>query len=1012
MSSPPNRLATYRSYSYYHVLAMCDCSQTADALAETTDPRVWEHATVDTRIPDDRAFARDLGPYSPKALGQTGKYVVLINGSTDASYVINTAKWSSMTGAQAVPGDRSTSLAVEGSLSISEPKGVAFLDQVVKCCVALGVDSAQVFYVLKTFFVGHKHDNGEDYAEMISDIPPVTFICYDVTGTFTEAGGSYEMLWVGAGHGATRLPQYSKAVNAVSISAGTTLADTLTKLQNSINDNYAKYFNCVYEQISAMSGEQTAQVLQSLRRVKYVIEVGPDYTGPNASKYTVTNQPQQYKNGAGCSDAAQASFPANHSIESAISTIMMMSPQVQADMAVGDSATKVKYEYKIHTALESKPSGDAKLSLHDYTVYYRVERFASPKTISYDPDFAVMQMDDEDLKKKENSEKFQRMKRNIIEFDYMYTGKNIDILEFDMKVNMGMAYLQTATLANTFKSQRDRAPNKQMQPSVADANSHLVKFGGALVETPVFFGSQIKAANLINTQNATHAIQSAYTLTKHASLEVTDVTMRIVGNTELLGTTNRTTSPGHIIKSASRSTTQPVAPNATANFADWSLAPAYVKVNIKMPRENDDFALFNGTSSSGDPRTEAGITDYARDFWFDGYYYVIQVEHVFENGEFTQVLTMLGLPKRSAFQSTEGAKANEAEITSGVGSCFDNKIAASAPKTSSGDTDPSSTVPHAPPAADPAAGAPSPGKPTGASPTNAADAQSVSMTANSPSDVIGWDASSEEVKTALVNASAKYGVSLIVLAQMCCQESGFRPQATAAPRSSATGLFQFLQGTWNEMVSKGIVKETTKLSTQQTHSGSGANWSKPTLADPRMDAQLNAYAGAALLSSNGNRIGSTEVGDLYMAHFLGTGGARSVIKADKASGGQASLRSALGEKEFARVLKANSPYVRPDFTVREMREWAALKMAKTIKKGMAVAKKSTAQATPTTPAQQTPEQPQGAPTAGRTADQSLAAQQNAKAQQGAKETSPCGETVDKATPAAPAAGSPQPATTR
>lgn len=963
MSNPANRLANFRTYSYYHVLAMCDCSETADTLAKSTSLNVWEHATPDTRVEDSRPGSRDLGPYSPKKIPGAGKYLILINGSTDASFVINTAKWTSATGAHAAQGDKGTSIAIEGSITISEPKGIAFLDQVVKCSVALGVDSSQCVYVLKTFFVGQAFnaDTHLDYADHITDIPPVTFIVYDVTGSFTEKGGSYEMQFVAAGHGAARLPQYSKAVNAMSVMAGDSLAKTLQRLQDNINENYAKYFNCVYDQIKASSPTDSADLLKSLRRVNYVIEVGEDYLDTNGIRYTVTNQSQQYKNTAGCNDAAQVTFPAHTGIESAISSIMMMSPQVQADMAVGDLNTKVKYEYKIHTALISKQAADAAEGVIDYTVYYRIERFMTPKTIAYDPAFQVLAQDDAQLA---NDPRYQQIKRNIIEFDYMYTGKNIDILEFDMKVNMGLAYLQTATLANTFKSQLERAPNRQMQPSSQDANNYPVKFG-AIVQTPVFFGSQIRSPNMINSSNAGHSIQSAYTLSKHSSLEVTDVTMKIIGNAELLGTVNATSSPEYVQGTATaeqRAVLNKFAQGATggANFADWSHAPAYAKVRIKMPRENDDFALFTGQSTTGDPRTDPGITDYARDFWFDGYYYVVGIEHTFADGEFTQTLSMLGIPKRTSFEATKSNAATEVNINSSVGSCFDNQIGEAVSESGSGATTASVTVPHTPPAGN-------------TEPTNKADANTANSAATDPSQVIGWDTAKPEVKAAIIDASNRYGVSVVTLAQFAKQESSFNPNAKA-PTSSATGLFQFLTSTWNGLVNQGKVF--------------GLNAGAP---DARLDPLYNAYGGAAFLRDNARLIGSDQVGDLYLAHFLGPGTAAKVIAADNRTGGNELLITTLGESATLRIAKANPTIVKPNTTVGELRAWAAKTMAKTLKNPISVAPQR--KATPPSAAANAPgsTQPSASPdTAQRTAGKSLAVQQNGAVQGAKTDNQPCG----------------------
>lgn len=977
MSTPQNRLASFRSYSYYHVLAMCDCSQTADALSTSTSLGVWEHTTPATQATDNRSTLQDLGPYSPKQIGTAGRYVILINGSTDAAFVIETAKWTTATGASATPGDKGTSIAIEGSVRISEPKGIAFLDQVVKCSVALGVDSSQIVYVLKTFFVGHGFDTNtrEEFVDHITDVPPVTFIAYDVTGSFTEAGGAYDMQFVAAGHGATRLPQYSKAVNSMSVTAGKSLEETLSKLQDNINRSYAQYFDCVVEQLKASRSDST-DLVRSLRRVKYVIEVGSDYKdSAGETKYTVSNQSQQYKNTAGCGDAAQITFPSHTSIESAISTIMLMSPQVQADMAAGDSATSVKYEYKIHSALLSEQVEGSEQGMIDYTVYYRVERFMTPKTLAYDPAFQVLAQDDSQL---QQDERYQTLRRNIIEFDYMYTGKNIDIIDFEMKVNMGLAYLQTATLSNTFKSQLERGPNKQMQPAMQDANNFAVRFG-SIVQTPVFFGSQIKTPSLVNSQNAGHSIQSAYTLSKHSSLEVTDVSMRIVGNEQLLGSTNRTSSPEYVRDSAIRKST---GNTGEAKFADWSHIPAYVKVRIKMPRENDDFSLFTGQSTTGDPRTDPGLTDYARDFWFDGYYYVVGIEHTFDAGEFTQTLQMLGIPKRSSFEATKETASTEVTLNAGIGTCFDNAIGLAPPTptpsspTGSGANNSNVAVPNTPPSGDTA-------------PTNRPDSNTVNNKASDPSQVKGWDKASPAVKAAIIEASNRYGVDVVIMAQFAAKESAFNPNAKA-PTSSATGLYQFITGTWNGLVKQGRIVGLT-----------------PSSPDMRLDPQYNAYGGAAFLKDNAKAINSSQAGDLYLAHFLGPGTAAKVIASDNRTGGSELLVTALGSEATMRISKANPTIVKPNTTVGELRTWAAVSMAKLLKNPVAVApqRTETAKPAPTSAPQPTP-----SPTnTQRTADQPMAVAQNSAAQANSANTQPCSAAVQPpaaAQPPAASAGSP------
>lgn len=967
MSKPSSRLSAFRSYSYYHVLAMCDSSNTADLLSKSWTPDTWEHATAETRAADDRPGSKDLGKYSPKCVYDdngncAGRYIILIDGSTDAAFSITQARWSSSTAAAAVPDDNNASLAVEGSLNISEPKGVAFLDQVVKCSIALGVDSAQIVYCLKTFFVGYVEDPiFGDRMERITDVPPVNFIAYDVTGSFTEQGGTYEMLFVALANGASRLPQYSKAVNSLNVTAGDTLYDTMINLQKNILASYDNYYNCIVAQLEAANNPAATALRDSLCRVEYIIDVAPEYS---SARYKVTDQPIQMKNTAGCGDKAQIHFPTNTSIETAIGTIMQMSPQVREDMTIGDKTTGVKYEYKVHTCVKSEPitGSDANVGKLKYTVYYRVERFMSPTTVVKDPAFQLLAQDNVDnLIRTDADSRYKTLRNNLIEFDYMYTGKNIDILEFDLKVNMGMAYLQTATLANTLKGQLEPVPAKMTSGSQPDVSRRAIdgRFSdGMTMQTPVFFGKQIGNPKFINTANSGAAIQSAYTLAKHASLEVAEAKVRIVGNDRLLHSTNKSTSPEYMMtRTGTRSMAETSEAPMEADFRDWTVTPAYVKIKIKMPRDNDDFALFTGQVSD-DQLASTSNADYARDFWFDGYYYVCGIDHVFDNGEFSQTLDMISIPKVSTIESLKTSDKKDIDLNVKIEDCFDSKIGCGRPAAEVSSSEPASPIVAVPP----------PGEAL-----SALDADTINNMKRRLSDVKGWDNAREDVKQAILNAAAQYNVDEVVLAQVCYQESKFDPNAR--PRksdgtfaSSAVGLFQFLNGTWSP---NGV--------------GVDSNLTTAVLSDKdtRYNPQYNAFAGAKYLSSNARIIHSTQVGDLYLAHFAGPGSAKKIIAWDEQTNGTATLTDAWGVEQARLYAAANKPYIREDMTVRELRTWAAVKMAKTLKNTVVSArnanpKRQNVQANPQALASAA-QDPSTVPK--RKASEAIASQQNCKAQE-------------------------------
>ena len=123
---------------------------------------------------------------------------------------------------------------------------------------------------------------------------------------------------------------------------------------------------------------------------------------------------------------------------------------------------------------------------------------------------------------------------------------------------------------------------------------------------------------------------------------------------------------------------------------------------------------------------------------------------------------------------------------------------------------------------------------------------------------------SPEVRQAIQDAADETGVSYEFMMGMAYQESTFNPNAKAGT-SSATGLYQFIDGTWGDMVNKyGDQYGLTP--------------------DGRTDPRQSAVAGALFAKENGDflrsRIGREPTPtDLYAAHFLGRGGAGQLLSA-------------------------------------------------------------------------------------------------------------------------------------
>jgi len=162
------------------------------------------------------------------------------------------------------------------------------------------------------------------------------------------------------------------------------------------------------------------------------------------------------------------------------------------------------------------------------------------------------------------------------------------------------------------------------------------------------------------------------------------------------------------------------------------------------------------------------------------------------------------------------------------------------------------------------------------------------VTAIDPADFRG---ASADVRTAIRAASAETGVDFSYLMAKAAVESSFRPDAKA-PTSSATGLYQFIERTWLDMVERHGAEHGLEAEAAALKAGEVDSAMRRQILDLRSDPKLAAAMAAEYTQENvehlrrtvGGRIGATEQ---YLAHFLGAGGAEQFLKAMREDPAQA-----------------------------------------------------------------------------------------------------------------------------
>lgn len=140
----------------------------------------------------------------------------------------------------------------------------------------------------------------------------------------------------------------------------------------------------------------------------------------------------------------------------------------------------------------------------------------------------------------------------------------------------------------------------------------------------------------------------------------------------------------------------------------------------------------------------------------------------------------------------------------------------------------------------------------------------------------------DAVRAAIRRASEATGVNFSLLVETARRESAFNPEARAAT-SSATGLFQFIESTWLDMVRRHGVRHGLAAEATALNHGADADTRRAILAlraDPELSARMAgelARENAALLEARLGR--SPSAGELYAAHVMGPAGAGRLIEA-------------------------------------------------------------------------------------------------------------------------------------
>jgi hypothetical protein len=622
-----NPLHNFSSHSYHHILVACNTTAVAESLSTSS-------ATFSKLIntPGAANILGDDNATMEAAKTEDGEYVVIINGLSDAEFIVRAVNWSTIIapGGNPTTDEQSTTMSIEGTMEIVEPKGFLFMNVVFNTSRVLNTEPVNIIWVLKTIFVGYG-DTISSAPAYITNIKPLLFQLVDVEGSFDEGGSLYNLVFVaminGAGKNTDLHPAQLRTMHVSSpAGVGTVLAPRTVNTSIDPNDPESEISK---EEMTASTGRPPLTDAMYKLFDELNTAYAADIQNQKKQNHNVTGNLIQYdiqldaeyhnytigpanENGSASGAGITYNFDSK-SIENMIDQIMKSSPEV-----ANDNRGNPRYSYKIHNTV---------INLKDRMVIkYTVTRFQVAETTDMGGQDLIQGVSRNVTPNNFNSQsQITPSEFNSIEFDYLYTGQNLDVKAFELKMTQGLSFFQLLYIQGNAAVSQNTVASDPTQTSEVPNPMISTALGSNIFNTPsplIVPSKQIAVSPTSPVMDPVRNTSYIESINKQAALETLSCKLQIVGNPYLLD--NMNTLPSEISgKSKSEN---------NIGLSNWFNTPSLCKVNISMPSNNSLLGV-GGQD-----------TTFQTKFWYQGYYTILAIHHTFVDGIFTQDLDMISVP--------------------------------------------------------------------------------------------------------------------------------------------------------------------------------------------------------------------------------------------------------------------------------------------------------------------------------------------------------------------------------
>jgi len=723
MSYPINPLDDYRSYSYHTILLVAN---TTEALTPFTSSDPANDSTALS------AITNTAQGNAVNAGSSTGEALLVLDSRRTSSFSIKEFNYSTYPGT----GNPSQTHEIVGVLNmiIVDPDGITFINYL-KYLIdeKLKTDLMGVHFLLKIIFVGHKAD-GSTTLLSTSAIP---LMMYNLEFEVTFKEGIYTIAFVPMSQNVGTYVKNFTAVQDVKTitSEDGKLGTIIRNFENRLNENYRNWYkNCNIE-LKAAGDAQNTPIGKTGRLVQVMITIPKDwesFTVDNASFNTsierrfkeeiqkrkelqektieekkAANQKEieeASKKGVALSDAEKLlnreyiGFAPTLNVYEILSEIIKLCPEANALANRKSVSANLVKLFKTTSSITSNNE--------IVLVHFDILEFTVPNITLKDDTNTQYYVDMPDGKK---------IPKNSLEFDYIFTGKNTDILEFNLKMqtaqlllmNTGKIGSSSHRMVNDQKKQKDNPITLNKTNVTFIRENEPITFPIQTIEARKNFASMPERTN-VDKQLERQSDRNEWlqTVSKIHNQSLLRVKTTIRGNPNLMNKFVVEIIPPHgipenikiedevkkenFVKSSISGDTEEwqsqkeeyrkkiddyykeVQKEVLGVGSDTSeingpkahMFPMFIKINVFAPN-NQDFGTSNMKLNADDPREFT-------QFWYDGWYIVYGILNKFSDGTFTQELDLMSYDVFGQEQSTTTGGADvsaqkEAHAASGAG---------------------------------------------------------------------------------------------------------------------------------------------------------------------------------------------------------------------------------------------------------------------------------------------------------------------------------------------------------